>query len=662
MASRKRSVLKWIPIALLMLLPSGCSRFFIGDELYHFDVAVRLQQEGEYIKALEHYRKALQQDSSYSPLYSRLAECFLAINSLDSARYYWKRAIEVHPGNVHAHMNLLYLQFLDKLKEQDFSQKFSVWQTYDVVRLLLSISRKTGLMPELILLIGHELSALRADTTHPCGGAGLFLLSRQFADSVGLDIPENDSRPDDRQNPLLVFPVIGEVLARILPESKESANLLNLHTLLNTLFKTTTCLDEETIQQLSHRISEKFKDIRNDTVELSRLINLLLAETRRILNFTSQENHTTQMDKDPRAVDDLLWLVNNLKSYLPRFRSLKDRSILHHNLGVASFYLNDVKAAEYHFLQAYALDSLQVERALTIARFFLVTQNYRRALYFYHQALNREPERPDIMLELAEANLLAGNFKAARSWFQTLLHDNPFHSRGRQGMAILDAIDHRFDEAAERLTPISTRANADYLLLYHLGLFKTIQQKLSIGFPFSELGSYRIAPVDFIPDFSTENRRDTETTFRPFRWPVDDGEFPSITSFYGWRVDPLADLPPHWLKFHRGIDIDGSTGDPVFAPADGIVVFAAYKGSFGNTILIRHHFENGKVFTTGYHHLHEILVKKGDRVKSGQVIGLIGSTGRVTGDHLHFEIQIDGELVDPLYYLQIIERYRVRME
>jgi murein DD-endopeptidase MepM/ murein hydrolase activator NlpD len=99
---------------------------------------------------------------------------------------------------------------------------------------------------------------------------------------------------------------------------------------------------------------------------------------------------------------------------------------------------------------------------------------------------------------------------------------------------------------------------------------------------------------------------------------------------------------------HTGLDFRAQTGDPVRATANGKVVSSGWSGSYGRMVEIDH----GNGLSTRYGHLSEINVKVGDYVKIGQVIGEVGSTGRSTGPHLHYETRIDGEAVDPQKFLR----------
>jgi murein DD-endopeptidase MepM/ murein hydrolase activator NlpD len=128
----------------------------------------------------------------------------------------------------------------------------------------------------------------------------------------------------------------------------------------------------------------------------------------------------------------------------------------------------------------------------------------------------------------------------------------------------------------------------------------------------------------------------------PYRKPV-IGEV-EFTSGFGVRSDPFLGRP----AMHTGLDFRASMGDPVRATANGKVVSAGWSGGYGRMIEIDH----GNGLATRYGHLSEIGVKIGDTIKIGQVIGEVGSTGRSTGPHLHYETRIDGEAVDPQKFLR----------
>ena len=133
----------------------------------------------------------------------------------------------------------------------------------------------------------------------------------------------------------------------------------------------------------------------------------------------------------------------------------------------------------------------------------------------------------------------------------------------------------------------------------------------------------------------TSSRSTTYVTEAGMIWPTTAKR---ISSYYGTRS----------RGYHTGLDIDGNSGDPVWAAKDGTVLEAGYNGSYGNDIVISH----GDGLKTRYSHLKSISVSAGDEVTIGQQIGTEGSTGNSTGAHLHFEVIVNGDSVNPLNYIK----------
>jgi murein DD-endopeptidase MepM/ murein hydrolase activator NlpD len=132
--------------------------------------------------------------------------------------------------------------------------------------------------------------------------------------------------------------------------------------------------------------------------------------------------------------------------------------------------------------------------------------------------------------------------------------------------------------------------------------------------------------------------------------PVAPSQSTWATSGFGWREDPIRKR----AKFHRGDDIRAKSGTPVFSAGDGVVVFAGRQGGYGNVIYVDH----GGGVITRYGHLRRIEIKQDAAITAGQEIGQVGSTGRATGPHLHFEVRLDGRAVDPSTALTIAELER----
>lgn len=120
----------------------------------------------------------------------------------------------------------------------------------------------------------------------------------------------------------------------------------------------------------------------------------------------------------------------------------------------------------------------------------------------------------------------------------------------------------------------------------------------------------------------------------------------SITSTFGHRENPFGGSN---VETHKGLDIRGPMGAPVRAMAKGVVEFAGPRGGFGNCIILKH--ANG--FETLYGHLSKILIRPGQKIEIGQQIGKIGSTGRSTGPHLHYEVHRNGQRINPQSFLAL---------
>jgi murein DD-endopeptidase MepM/ murein hydrolase activator NlpD len=134
-------------------------------------------------------------------------------------------------------------------------------------------------------------------------------------------------------------------------------------------------------------------------------------------------------------------------------------------------------------------------------------------------------------------------------------------------------------------------------------------------------------------------RREALASATPSIWPAHGW----LTGQFGGRADPFTGEQ----GFHQGIDISTEKGEPIYATADGVVETAAWAGDYGNMILLDHGFG----LKTRYGHLSAFEVKAGSTVRRGDVIGLVGSTGRSTGAHLHYEILVNDRLINPLSLL-----------
>jgi murein DD-endopeptidase MepM/ murein hydrolase activator NlpD len=143
--------------------------------------------------------------------------------------------------------------------------------------------------------------------------------------------------------------------------------------------------------------------------------------------------------------------------------------------------------------------------------------------------------------------------------------------------------------------------------------------------------------------------RDLKSHAVPDGWPLKTGGV--VTSTFGYRRHPISGR----RSMHQGIDISGKHGSDIVAMADGLVIFSGWKNGYGKIVELRH--ANG--LETRYAHNSSNLVSEGDLVRKGEVIAKLGSTGRSTGPHVHFEVRRGGDAVDPMRFLDLTERSRL---
>ena len=142
---------------------------------------------------------------------------------------------------------------------------------------------------------------------------------------------------------------------------------------------------------------------------------------------------------------------------------------------------------------------------------------------------------------------------------------------------------------------------------------------------------------------SDVDKRNALAASTPSIWPAHGW----LSSTVGTRRDPIHG----GRDFHEGLDISADRGNPVYATADGTIMSAGYESGYGNLIVIEHEYG----LETRYGHLSKFLAPNGAKVKRGDIIGLVGSTGRSTGSHLHYEVRVNGRLLNPL---KLLSNYR----
>jgi murein DD-endopeptidase MepM/ murein hydrolase activator NlpD len=209
-------------------------------------------------------------------------------------------------------------------------------------------------------------------------------------------------------------------------------------------------------------------------------------------------------------------------------------------------------------------------------------------------------------------------------------------------MAALSAVEESMESRVRRMRGVFTDLGLDMPQL------EAATPRAGMGGPFvpvklpADAGAFERQLYRINITRSQVERLNRTLALVPYRKPV-IGEI-EFTSGFGVRSDPFLGRP----AMHTGLDFRAATGDPVRATANGKVVSSGWAGGYGRMVEIDH----GNGLSTRYGHLSEIGVKVGDQIRIGQVIGAVGSTGRSTGPHLHYETRIDGEAVDPQKFLR----------
>lgn len=212
----------------------------------------------------------------------------------------------------------------------------------------------------------------------------------------------------------------------------------------------------------------------------------------------------------------------------------------------------------------------------------------------------------------------------------------------KRQMAALSAVEETLEGRARRLRGVITDLGLDPAEL------EAAAPKAGVGGPFvpmkigPESGAFERQLVRVNTGRAQLEKLNRTLALVPYRKPV-IGEI-ELSSGFGVRHDPFVGRP----AMHTGLDFRASSGDPVRATADGKVASSGWAGGYGRMVEIDH----GNGLSTRYGHLSAINVRVGESVKIGQIIGEVGSTGRSTGPHLHYETRIDGDAVDPQKFLR----------
>jgi len=183
---------------------------------------------------------------------------------------------------------------------------------------------------------------------------------------------------------------------------------------------------------------------------------------------------------------------------------------------------------------------------------------------------------------------------------------------------------------ANRYAKLDGYKNSDYLIETTQKLDQITSQMVVQSKSFDEVYDMATNKADFLAAM-------------PAIQPVNNKDLKRLSSYYGYRMDPFYKV----MKFHEGVDFSAQVGTDIYATGDGTVVKVKQsKRNYGNSILVDHGFG----YQTFYAHCEKILVKKGQKLKRGQVIATVGNSGKSTAPHLHYEVQKNGRAVDPINF------------
>jgi murein DD-endopeptidase MepM/ murein hydrolase activator NlpD len=243
-------------------------------------------------------------------------------------------------------------------------------------------------------------------------------------------------------------------------------------------------------------------------------------------------------------------------------------------------------------------------------------------------------EKPSAAAERAKVAELAQEFEAmlmlqmVRQMRQSLL-DEEAQPEGLGGSTMQDTFDTEFSRYLAQAGGFGVGAYMTRSLDTRMGEAVPSTATAGSGLPIAS------PAVSATPGRPLSRSTDTPDAAASVGLPLDG----DVSSRFGWRHDPFTGES----KFHRGVDLRASYGTAVPAAAAGTVVFAGERGSYGNLVVLRH--DDG--VETRYAHLAAADVREGDVVPAGSTIGRVGTSGRSTAPHLHFEVLVNGERVDP---------------
>lgn len=274
------------------------------------------------------------------------------------------------------------------------------------------------------------------------------------------------------------------------------------------------------------------------------------------------------------------------------------------------------------------------QRALSILRRLFVGMGLGAGSFIILLLIFGSPSEKELRIEnarlLAQYNVLSHRLDEAMGVMQDIQQrDDNLYRVVLQADPVSDAVRKAGYEGTNRYEQLRDMANAD-LVINTTQKLDMLNRQLYI----------QSKSFDEVVDLCKSH--DEMLKCIPAIQPVSNKDLKKTASGYGVRIDPIYKT----TKFHAGMDFSASPGTPVYATGDGVVVKAGWETGYGNTIEVNHGFG----YLTRYAHLSAYKVRPGQKVVRGEVIGAVGSTGKSTGPHLHYEVHVKGKVQNPVNY------------
>ena len=308
----------------------------------------------------------------------------------------------------------------------------------------------------------------------------------------------------------------------------------------------------------------------------------------------------------------------------------------------------DVPGAIIQLKNALQIDKNMLPVQLLLGKALLANGDMAAAEVAFAEALRLGVDRAEVVLPMARAYLAQGKHRQ-------VLEQPAFAVGGLPARTQIELWVLR----SSAMSDLGARAALDPQVQQSMDKLPAVIKSRAMGGPTAAAALSSMAPGLTSPENTFALLKDLlqglESRLQSVRTDVDKrnqlaAATPSIWPTHGWlsssmgnRSDPLTGEK----DFHPGLDISADKGDPVYATADGKVTHASSAGNYGNLVIVDH----GYGLETRYGHLSQFKVTPGQVVKRGDLLGLVGSTGRTTGSHLHYEVRANGRILNPLQLL-----------